>query len=129
VTAAESPSPCAVEGCTRMRRRRDPLCSRCRAACTLSTPGRARCAAPDCDEPVLYRGLRNRHRQRLVRNGDLSLHILRGPGHPHWSDRPGYFAWHGRLRDQRGSASAHPCEEDCGQPAFEWFYVGGCRKS
>lgn len=32
---------------------------------------------------------------------------------------PTYFSNHGRLKYQRGSASAHPCV-DCGKPARDW---------
>ena len=45
----------------------------------------------------------------------------RGPSNHMWSNHPGYQARHLRL----GQASAYSCI-DCGNPAEEWSYIGGC---
>ena len=40
-------------------------------------------------------------------------------------DAATYSAVHQRIRSSRGAASDHPCE-DCGSPAEDWSYRGGC---
>lgn len=58
----------------------------------------------------------------------LRLQSLGRPGvrSPSWKgDGVGYAGAHYRVRTQKGAAEDHPCA-DCGAPAREWSYVGGC---
>lgn len=51
---------------------------------------------------------------------------LAGSLHPLWQgDEIEYTAAHYRVRAIKGRAHNHSCV-DCGQPAGEWSYVGGC---
>ena len=59
-----------------------------------------------------------------VRAGDLNRGTATTCGDPrlrHRLDTAGYSAAHGRVRSDRGPASAHACT-DCGRPAYHWSY-------
>lgn len=83
------------------------------------------CAVDSCPSKQHARGYCAVHLYRLKTYGDP---LVEGPGRTAGRPRaeePTYVGMHKRLRLDRGKASAHACV-DCGNPAHEWSYDGGC---
>jgi hypothetical protein len=75
------------------------------------------CAAAGCDDPAVSKGFCAKHYSRMLRNGDpLGGRAMRYDS---------YAATHSRRIKALGLASVRPCV-DCGEPADQWSYQGGC---
>jgi hypothetical protein len=81
------------------------------------------CTVPGCGRKRHKREWCKTHYERWLRNGD--------PGENFVSRRTdesvGYFGAHGRVVAKYGKAVDYLCV-DCGKPAKQWSYVGGCPK-
>jgi hypothetical protein len=117
---------CTVEGCDRppggrewcgMHYKRwlkhgDPL--------FVPDPWPTKCSTEDCDKKPVARGLCEAHYAKLRRYGDVEWHRPLLP-----NDRVNYFGLHARLRQSRGSATAHRCVGKCGRQARHWAWLHG----
>jgi hypothetical protein len=85
------------------------------------------CSVLDCDDPVVGRGLCNKHYLRMRRTGNTDKTVLSGTAHYNWKtdDEVTYARTHQRLAKALGPASQHLCQNDCGRQAQQWAYDHG----
>ena len=76
------------------------------------------CQQPGCERPArrLKATLCHGHYMKIWRYGDVNFNG--------WRSKPasGYFSMHGRIKWDKGSASAHSCVV-CGGQAKQWAYT------
>lgn len=89
-----------------------------------STPKHVGCKVDGCSNKHHSQALCSTHYARFMRHGDPLTVGDHYPGRKRM-DKPSYTGMHKRLFYDRGKASAHQCV-DCGSPAQEWSYDGGC---
>lgn len=117
---------CAVEGCEKLARSRE-WCGmhylRWKKHGDLDfvpEPWPTECSIEGCGKKPDARGLCVAHYAKLRRYGDVEW---RRPLLP--NDRVNYFKLHARLRQARGSATAHQCVGECGRQARQWAWLHG----
>ncbi len=123
---------CIIEGCGKPRAGRgwcsmhwhrwrhhgDPLYVR-------PKPPPPECTLPGCNKRRHSHGMCSQHLYHQQAYGDP---YHQGPGTGvgrKRTDNPGYDAVHRRLTREIGPARSFDCAE-CGDPAQEWAYMGGC---
>jgi hypothetical protein len=83
-------------------------------------PWPSECSVEDCAKKPVARGLCDAHYAKLRRYGDVEWHR---PVRP--TDQVNYYMLHDRLRQARGSATAHQCVGECGRQARQWAWLHG----
>ncbi len=125
-------TPCSIDDCDRpsagrgwcslhwkrWRAHGDPLYVRPAPA------PKPRCAVDGCERTKHGNVYCSKHYQRFVKNGDPLVVGDHYPGRNRLPV-PSYAGLHKRLFYDRGKAAAYECV-DCGAPADEWSYDGGC---
>lgn len=123
---------CPIDGCTRERATRNGFCEMHRARqrrngtteqlkpWTRRDPT-AECEALECTNLATHGGYCAKHDARVRRHGDPDVVLPNVLPPVIRRAVVSYAGMHGRLRKDRGSATAHPCH-DCGAPARQWSY-------
>jgi len=120
VDACEAPKYCrgyCIKHYGRWRSHGDPL----KVIVQTKTP----CIVESCELNQHAKGYCSAHLYRFQKYGNP---LVDGPGRGVGRKRmaqPSYTGIHKRLFYDKGKASAHACA-DCGGPAKEWSYDGGC---